>query len=124
VANILMNQFAALSIDPAQVNAAELGKLIAARETIPRSAFDEALAATGNGDFSAERYLGEATISEASELDPVIDRVLAANEAQVVSFKAGKEGVLGYLVGQVMRETQGKANPKVVNERLREKLSS
>jgi Asp-tRNA(Asn)/Glu-tRNA(Gln) amidotransferase B subunit len=54
----------------------------------------------------------------------VIARVIAANEAQVASFKAGKEGVLGYLVGQVMRETQGKANPKVVNERLREKLSS
>jgi aspartyl-tRNA(Asn)/glutamyl-tRNA(Gln) amidotransferase subunit B len=124
VANVLMNQFAALNIDPAQVNAAELGKLIAARETIPRATFDEALAATGNGDFSAERYLGEATISDASELDPVIDRVIAANETQVASFKAGKEGVLGYLVGQVMRETQGKANPKVVNERLREKLSS
>jgi aspartyl-tRNA(Asn)/glutamyl-tRNA(Gln) amidotransferase subunit B len=124
VANVLMNQFAALGIDPAQVNAAELGKLIEARETIPRAAFDEALAASGNGDFSAERYLGEATISDASELEPVIDRVIAANEAQVASFKAGKEGVLGYLVGQVMRETQGKANPKVVNERLREKLSS
>jgi aspartyl-tRNA(Asn)/glutamyl-tRNA(Gln) amidotransferase subunit B len=124
VANVLMNQFAALNIDPAQVNAAELGKLIAARETIPRATFDEALAATGNGDFSAERYLGEATISDASELDPVIDRVIAANETQVASFKAGKEGVLGYLVGQVMHETQGKANPKVVNERLRKKLSS
>jgi len=124
VANVLMNQFAALSIDPAQANPAELGKLIAARETIPRATFDEALAASGNGDFSAERYLGEATISDASELDPVIARVIAANEAQVASFKAGKEGVLGYLVGQVMRETQGKANPKVVNERLREKLSS
>jgi aspartyl-tRNA(Asn)/glutamyl-tRNA(Gln) amidotransferase subunit B len=124
VANVLMNQFAALGIDPAQVNAAELGKLIEARETIPRAAFDEALAASGNGDVSAERYLGAATISDASELEPVIDRVIAANEAQVASFKAGKEGVLGYLVGQVMRETQGKANPKVVNERLREKLSS
>ena len=124
VANVLMNQFAALSIDPAQVNAAELGKLIGARETIPRATFDEALAASGNGDFSAERYLGEATISDASELDPVIDRVIAANKAQVASFKAGKEGVLGYLVGQVMRETQGKANPKVVNERLREKLGA
>jgi len=123
VANVLMNQFAALSIDPAQVNPAELGKLIAARETIPRATFDEALAASGKGDFSAERYLGEATISNASELDPVIDRVIAANETQVASFKAGKEGVLGYLVGQVMRETKGKANPKVVNERLREKLS-
>jgi Asp-tRNA(Asn)/Glu-tRNA(Gln) amidotransferase B subunit len=106
------------------VNATELGKLIEARETIPRATFDEALAAAGNGDFSAERYLDEATISDASELDPVIDRVIAASGAQVASFKAGKEGVLGYLVGQVMRETQGKANPKVVNERLREKLSS
>jgi aspartyl-tRNA(Asn)/glutamyl-tRNA(Gln) amidotransferase subunit B len=124
VANVLMNQFAALSIDPGQVNATELGKLIEARETIPRATFDEALAAAGNGDFSAERYLDEATISDASELDPVIDRVIAASGAQVASFKAGKEGVLGYLVGQVMRETQGKANPKVVNERLREKLSS
>jgi aspartyl-tRNA(Asn)/glutamyl-tRNA(Gln) amidotransferase subunit B len=124
VANVLMNQFAALSIDPAQVNAAELGRLIEARETIPRATFDEALAASGNGDFSAERYLGEASISDASELDPVIDRIIAANEAQVASFKAGKEGVLGYLVGQVMRETQGKANPKVVNERLREKLGA
>jgi aspartyl-tRNA(Asn)/glutamyl-tRNA(Gln) amidotransferase subunit B len=124
VANVLMNQFAALNIDPAQVNAAELGKLIEARETIPRATFDEALAASGNGDFSAKRYLGEATISDASELDPVIDRVIAANEAQVASFKAGKEGVLGYLVGQVMRETQGKANPKIVNQRLREKLGA
>jgi aspartyl-tRNA(Asn)/glutamyl-tRNA(Gln) amidotransferase subunit B len=123
VANVLMNQFAASGADPERVNAEELGKLIAARERIPRKTFDEALAASGNGEFSAERYLADATISDASELDPVIERVLAANESQVASFKAGKEGVLGYLVGQVMRETEGKANPKVVNERLREKLS-
>jgi aspartyl-tRNA(Asn)/glutamyl-tRNA(Gln) amidotransferase subunit B len=50
--------------------------------------------------------------------------VLAANESQVASYKSGKEGVLGYLVGQVMKETQGKANPKVVNELLREKLKA
>jgi aspartyl-tRNA(Asn)/glutamyl-tRNA(Gln) amidotransferase subunit B len=124
VANVLMNQFAAMNIDPAQVNAVELGKLIEARETLPRATFDEALAASGNGDFSAERYLGETAISDTSELDPVIDRVIAANESQVASFKAGKEGVLGYLVGQVMRETQGRANPKIVNERLREKLGA
>ena len=80
------------------------------------------MAESGNGEFSAYRYLADAAISDTSELDPVIDRVLGANEAQVASFKAGKEGVLGYLVGQVMRETQGKANPKIVNERLREKL--
>jgi aspartyl-tRNA(Asn)/glutamyl-tRNA(Gln) amidotransferase subunit B len=122
VANVLMNQFAATGIDPASVNADELGKLIEGRDRIPRAAFDEALAASGNGEFSADRYLADAAISDTSELDPVIDRVLGANEAQVASFKAGKEGVLGYLVGQVMRETQGKANPKIVNERLREKL--
>jgi len=124
VANVLMNQFAALSIDPAQVNAAELGKLIEARETLPRSTFAEALMATGDPDFRADSYLVEVAISDFDELDPVLDRVIAANEAQVTSFKAGKEGVLGYLVGQVMRETQGKANPKVVNERLREKLGA
>jgi aspartyl-tRNA(Asn)/glutamyl-tRNA(Gln) amidotransferase subunit B len=122
VANVLMNQFAASGVAPDAVNAEELGKLIEARETIPRAVFAEALAASGNGDFSADRYLGEAAISDAAELDPVIERVLEANETQVASFKAGKEGVLGYLVGQVMRETQGKANPKIVNERLREKL--
>jgi len=119
-----MNQFAASGVGPDAVNAEELGKLIEARETIPRAAFAEALAASGNGDFAAERYLAEASISDEAELDPVIERVLAANETQVASFKAGKEGVLGYLVGQVMRETQGKANPKIVNERLREKLSA
>jgi aspartyl-tRNA(Asn)/glutamyl-tRNA(Gln) amidotransferase subunit B len=124
VANVLMNQFAASGADPERVNAEELGKLIEARERIPRKTFDEALAASANGEFSAERYLADATISAASELDPVIERVLAANESQVASFKAGKEGVLGYLVGQVMRETEGKANPKIVNERLREKLTA
>jgi aspartyl-tRNA(Asn)/glutamyl-tRNA(Gln) amidotransferase subunit B len=124
VANVLMNQFAATGIDPGSVNAEELGKLIEARDRIPRPVFAEALEASGNGEFSAERYLADAAISDEAELDPVIERVLQANEAQVASFKAGKEGVLGYLVGQVMRETQGKANPKVVNERLREKLSA
>jgi aspartyl-tRNA(Asn)/glutamyl-tRNA(Gln) amidotransferase subunit B len=124
VANVLMNQFAATGVDPAAVNAEELGKLIAERDRIPRTTFDDALAASGKGGFSADRYLAETAISDASELDPVIDRVLDANAAQVASFKAGKEGVLGYLVGQVMRETQGKANPKVVNERLREKLNA
>jgi aspartyl-tRNA(Asn)/glutamyl-tRNA(Gln) amidotransferase subunit B len=124
VANVLMNQFAAAGVDPPAVNGEELGKLIEARDRIPRATFDEALAASGNGDFAAERYLAETTISDAAELEPILDRVLAANEPQVASFRAGKEGVLGFLVGQVMKETRGKANPRVVNERLREKLET
>ena len=122
VANVLMNQFAATGLDPAAVDGEELAKLIEARDRIPRPAFLEALAASGEPGFSAERYLEEGVIAEVGELDPVIDRVLAANEAQVASYKAGKEGVLGFLVGQVMKETGGKANARVVNERLREKL--
>jgi aspartyl-tRNA(Asn)/glutamyl-tRNA(Gln) amidotransferase subunit B len=54
----------------------------------------------------------------------VIEKILAANEAQVEQYRSGKEGLLGFFVGQVMKETGGKANPKVVNERLREKLTA
>jgi aspartyl-tRNA(Asn)/glutamyl-tRNA(Gln) amidotransferase subunit B len=122
VANVLMNEFAATGVDPEAVNAEELGKVIAERAAIPRGTFVEALAASGDPGFSAERYLGEAVIADVSELDPVIDRILSENEAQVAAYRGGKEGLLGFFVGQVMRETQGKANPKVVNERLREKL--
>jgi aspartyl-tRNA(Asn)/glutamyl-tRNA(Gln) amidotransferase subunit B len=124
VANVLMNQFAASGVDPATVNAEELGKLIEARSTIPRATFLQALAESGDGGFSADKYLAEAAITDTTELEPILERVLSANESQVASYKAGKEGVLGYLVGQVMKETQGKANPKVVNELLRERLKT
>jgi aspartyl-tRNA(Asn)/glutamyl-tRNA(Gln) amidotransferase subunit B len=124
VANVVMNQLAATGVDPEAVNGTELGKLIAERERIPRAAFTEALERSGDPGFSAEDFLGETAISDASELDPVIDKVLAENQAQVETFRAGKEGVLGFLVGQVMKETGGKADPRVVNERLREKISS
>jgi aspartyl-tRNA(Asn)/glutamyl-tRNA(Gln) amidotransferase subunit B len=124
VANVLMNQFAATGIDPAAVDPDELAKLIEARDRIPRQAFTEALAASGDPGFSAERYLGDGQITEAGDLEPLVEQVLAANPEQVESYRAGKEGLLGFLVGQVMKETQGRANPKLVNELLREKLKS
>jgi len=124
VANVVMNELAALGLDPGAVNAEELGKVIERRSEIPRSAFSEALAASASPDFSADRYLAETAIADASELDPVIDRILSENEQQVAAYRGGKEGLLGFFVGQVMKETGGKANPKIVNERLREKLSA
>ena len=123
-ANVVMNQLAGAGVDPDAVDAAELAKLIDARESIPRGTFAEAIAASGDPGFSADRYLAEAAVSDVSELDPVIDRILAENEAQVAAYRGAKEGLLGFFVGAVMKETQGKANPKVVNERLREKLSA
>jgi aspartyl-tRNA(Asn)/glutamyl-tRNA(Gln) amidotransferase subunit B len=122
VANVLMNQLAAAGVDPAAVDGGELAKLIEARERIPRQAFLEALAASGDDDFAAARYLEETTVSDAAALDPVIDEILASNSDQVEAYRGGKEGLLGFFVGQVMKQMQGKADPRVVNDRLREKL--
>ena len=124
VANVLMNQFAATGVDPAAVDAAELAKLIEARDRIPRQAFTDALAASGDPGFSAETYLGDGQITDTSELESLIDRVLAENPQQVEDYRGGKEGLLGFFVGQVMKQTEGRANPKLVNELLREKLKA
>jgi aspartyl-tRNA(Asn)/glutamyl-tRNA(Gln) amidotransferase subunit B len=124
VANVLMNQWAATGVDPAAVNAEELGKLIEARDRIPRAAFTEALEATGKPGFEAERYLGDGQIGDTADLEPLVEQVLAANPSQVEDYRGGKEGLLGFFVGQVMKETGGRANPKLVNELLREKLKT
>jgi Asp-tRNA(Asn)/Glu-tRNA(Gln) amidotransferase B subunit len=66
--------------------------------------------------------LGLRQVSDAAALAPVVDEVIAANGAKADEYRSGKTGLLGFFVGQVMRETQGKADPKVVNQLLREKL--
>jgi len=92
------------------------------RANVTREALDEAFAAAAAGPLDAEKYLSQTAVGDESELEPVIDAVLAANPDQVETYRSGKEGVLGFFVGQVMRETQGKADPKVVNRLLLEKL--
>jgi aspartyl-tRNA(Asn)/glutamyl-tRNA(Gln) amidotransferase subunit B len=121
--NVLMNEFSATGIDPAVVNGTELGKVIAARTTIPRETFMRALAESGDPEFRSETYLGETVVGDRSELEPLVDRILDDNPGQVAAYKGGKEGLLGFFVGQVMKQTQGKADPKIVNELLREKLT-
>jgi len=122
--NVLMNDFVASGVDPAAVNGAELAKLITARSTLPRETFTRALAESADPEFRAETYLGDTVVVDTAELEPLVARVLADNPDQVAAYKGGKEGLLGFLVGQVMKETQGKADPKVVNELLRAKLSA
>jgi aspartyl-tRNA(Asn)/glutamyl-tRNA(Gln) amidotransferase subunit B len=101
-------------------NAGALARIVQAGVT--REALDEAFAAAAEAPIDAERYLNRTAVGDESELGPVIDAVLAANPGQVETYRGGKEGVLGFFVGQVMRETQGKADPKVVNRLLLEKL--
>jgi aspartyl-tRNA(Asn)/glutamyl-tRNA(Gln) amidotransferase subunit B len=102
-------------------NAAALAAILGANVT--REALDKAFAAAAARAIAADDYLAQAAVGDESELAPVIDAVLAANPDQVETYRGGKEGVLGFFVGQVMRETGGKADPKVVNKLLRERLS-
>jgi aspartyl-tRNA(Asn)/glutamyl-tRNA(Gln) amidotransferase subunit B len=121
-ANVLANQFVAAGVAPESANAGELAKLVDARSTITRSAFDEALAKVGDPGFTADPYVAQKVVSDASALDPVIDQVIAANAGQAEQYRGGKQGLLGFFVGQVMKEMGGKADPRAVNERVREKL--
>jgi aspartyl-tRNA(Asn)/glutamyl-tRNA(Gln) amidotransferase subunit B len=63
-------------------------------------------------------------ITDTSQIEKSVDYVLGSNPTQVEEYKSGKTKVLGFLVGQVMRETKGKANPQIVNDLLTKKLSS
>jgi Asp-tRNA(Asn)/Glu-tRNA(Gln) amidotransferase B subunit len=118
-----MNEFAATGDDPTDVNVSEMATVLKA-PNLTRSALVDATAASTKKGFSATAYTAQIAVSDESELEPVIDSVIAANPGQVETYRGGKEGVLGYLVGQVMKETQGKADPKVVNRLLREKLQA
>jgi len=65
---------------------------------------------------------GLAQISDSSELSSAADKAIAENAKSVNDYKAGKANALMFLVGQVMKLTKGKANPKIVQEILKEKL--
>jgi aspartyl-tRNA(Asn)/glutamyl-tRNA(Gln) amidotransferase subunit B len=101
-------------------NAAALARIVQANVT--REALDEAFAAAAAGPIEADVYLARTALGDEDELAPVIESVIAAHPEQVETYRGGKEGVLGFLVGQVMRETQGKADPRVVNRLLAERL--
>ena len=68
----------------------------------------------------AERGLVQ--VSDTVEIDSIIDEIIAANPQQLAQYRAGKEALFGFFVGQTIKASKGKANPKIVNERLRAKL--
>ena len=68
--------------------------------------------------------LGFAQISDTATIEALIDEVISTHPAQVEQFRAGKERILGFLVGQIMKMTRGQANPKLVNQILRRKLQN
>jgi aspartyl-tRNA(Asn)/glutamyl-tRNA(Gln) amidotransferase subunit B len=77
---------------------------------------------TGKAAATIVAEKGLVQVSDTGEIDRVIDEVIAANPDQLEQYREGKETLLGFFVGQAMKASKGKANPKIVNERLREKL--
>ncbi len=63
-------------------------------------------------------------ISDSSAIEKIVDEIIESNQNQVAAYKNGNEKLFGFFVGQTMKASSGKANPKIVNEILREKLNS
>ena len=88
---------------------------------IAKSIFDKLWEDGGNVDEIIETE-GLTQLTDSSEIAAIIDAVISNNPTQVAQFRSGKEKVFGFFVGQVMKQTQGKANPQQVNELLRQAL--
>jgi len=78
---------------------------------------------SGKGALAIIDEQGLVQVSDTGEIDALVDQVIAANPDQLASYRGGKETLFGFFVGQVIKASKGKANPKIVNERLRAKLS-
>jgi aspartyl-tRNA(Asn)/glutamyl-tRNA(Gln) amidotransferase subunit B len=124
--NAALNE-AGLDIGASRVGAEALGRLLArvADGTLSgkmaKEVFDALWAGEGEVDAIIERR-GLRQISDAGEIEKLVDEVLAANARQVADYRAGKDKAFNSLVGQVMKATRGKANPAQVNEILRRRL--
>lgn len=115
-------EITASKVSPAQL--ADLLKLID-KDTISgkiaKTVLEE-MVATGKDPGKIVEEKGLVQISDTGELEQIIDEVLANNPKSVEDYRAGKKRAIGFLVGQTMKATKGKANPEMVNKLLQEKL--
>ncbi|MFZ2631134.1 MAG: Asp-tRNA(Asn)/Glu-tRNA(Gln) amidotransferase subunit GatB [Desulfosalsimonadaceae bacterium] len=115
------------TIEQSPVSAAALAELLTLMETgvisgkIAKTVFDE-MVASGKSPKVIVEEKGLVQVTDTSEISAVVDRVIAASPNEVEKFKAGNTKLMGFFVGQVMKETKGKANPEIVNRLLKEKL--
>jgi len=79
--------------------------------------------ATGKTALEVIAEKGFEQVSDTAAIEKIVDEVIAANAAQAEAYRGGKDALFGFFVGQVMKASQGKANPKVVNEVLKDRLS-
>ena len=131
LANIVTNEVAreikekqgrALKFSAEQI--AELVKMLDSEtisNKIAKQVFEE-MAKSGENPTQIVEKRGLVQISDPSQISPIVDEIIAKNPDNVTKFKAGNSKLLGFFVGQVLKATGGKANPKMVNGLVKEKL--
>ncbi|MDY2777388.1 MAG: Asp-tRNA(Asn)/Glu-tRNA(Gln) amidotransferase subunit GatB [Collinsella sp.] len=134
VANLILNEMAGYlkssgsslaegGISPSQV--ASLARLLASEAISSNQAHEvfEAMAETGDDPERIVDERGMRQVSDAGALQPIVDQVLASCVDQAQQYRDGNQKVIGFLVGQCMKASRGKGNPKLFNELLRASLS-
>jgi aspartyl-tRNA(Asn)/glutamyl-tRNA(Gln) amidotransferase subunit B len=120
---------AGIEINNCKISAKDLAQMVELVESdkisgkIGKIVFEEMF----NTGKPPEKIIGEKgliQVSDEGEIEKIIDEVLAKNAENVAKYKSGKNGVFGHFVGEVMKATKGKANPKIVNELLKKKLEN
>ncbi len=117
-----------IEIADSPVSAEALSQLIMriGDDTISGKIAKDVFKAMWDGEGSADEIIeakGLKQMTDTGAIEAIVDEIIANNAPQVEQFKSGNEKILGFFVGQAMKATQGKANPKLLNELLRSKLS-
>ena len=117
-----------IDISDTRIAAADLAGLLdrIADHTISGKIAKEVFEAMWNGEGSADDIIdarGLRQITDTSAIEGIVDAVIAAHPEQAAEYRSGKDKLLGFFVGQVMKETRGKANPGQVNQVLKDRLS-
>ncbi len=132
-ANWVMGELSALlnkdqiEIQNSPVSAPDLSLLVSriGDDTISGKIAKDVFKAMWSGEGSADEIIaakGLKQMSDTGEIESIVDEIIANNTPQVAQFKSGNEKILGFFVGQIMKATGGKANPKIINQLLRKKL--
>jgi len=133
ISNVMLNDLSAylnaagLTVNDSKVVPAMIAELVALVEdgTISgkqaKEVFAE-MAETGDAPGAIVELKGMRQVSDSGAIEAVVDKIMADNPGQVEGYRGGKTGLIGWFVGQVMKEMRGQANPAVVNEVLKRKL--
>jgi aspartyl-tRNA(Asn)/glutamyl-tRNA(Gln) amidotransferase subunit B len=114
-------------IDQSPVSAFDLASLLDLIQEglisgkIAKTVFEE-MVATGKAPRVIVEEKGLVQVTDSGQIQTVVDEVLQANPEKIADYKAGKTKLFGFFVGEVMKKYKGKANPKIVNELLKQKL--